>query len=294
MAETTGISWSHATQNFFVGCDKIDSLCSHCYIDRSLIKQGREPWGKVYRTKTWGLPIRWQKKLAPRREAWRVFTCSLSDFFHAKADEWRPEIWEIIRKTPNLVYMILTKRESLIEKRLPKRWPEDFPHVWLGVSVGTRRRLPSMDILRRIPIHPEAVRFISSEPLLEDISNEINLDGYGYVITGGESGSGSEYMWDSKQDWRYDFDFPGRRIMKPEWAQALCEKTKARGLPFLMKQATAFQSGQGSNLLGRIWHEFPDPPKGLVWAPRSSVETEHQWSLVQIKQYQERAEALAK
>ena len=274
-----------ATWNPWVGCDKVDSLCSHCYIDRSLIRQGREPWGEVYRTKTWDDPSRWQKRVEKNREAWRVFTCSLSDFFHAKADEWRPEVWEIIRYTPNLVYMILTKREARIESHLPKGWPHDFEHVWLGVSVGTRRRLPAMETLRRIPIHPGAVRFISSEPLLEDISKEINLDGYGYVITGGESGSGPEYVWDPSRDWRYDFDLPGRRIMKTEWARSLCDVTKAAGLPFLFKQATAARSGGGSNLLGRIWHEFPPPPKGLTWAPRAEVELQHQWTPVQIGQY---------
>ncbi len=61
MAENSGISWTHATQHFWVGCDKVAPECAHCYIDRILVKQGREPWGEMYRTKTWDAPWKWEK-----------------------------------------------------------------------------------------------------------------------------------------------------------------------------------------------------------------------------------------
>lgn len=182
MADNTGISWAHNTQNFWVGCDKIAPECAHCYIHRILIKQGRKPWGEIYRTKTWEVPGRWNRRASNARNVERVFTCSLSDFFHVKADDWRADAWKIIKDTPHLVWLILTKRPELIEKRLPTDWP--YPNVWLGVSVGCRMTLNKMDSLRRIPIHQKAVRWISSEPLLEDISHDINLDGFGWVVTG--------------------------------------------------------------------------------------------------------------
>jgi protein gp37 len=85
MAEDSGISWTHNTQNFWVGCDKIAPECSKCYIGRVLSKQGRDAWGKLYRTQTWEQPWKWEQDGIRSGQAKRVFTCSLSDFFHAKA-----------------------------------------------------------------------------------------------------------------------------------------------------------------------------------------------------------------
>jgi protein gp37 len=251
-----------------------------------LRQQKRSPWGELYRTKTWDQPAKWQAALA-KHQAYRVFTCSLSDFFHHKADEWRPSAWDVIRATPNLVYLILTKRPERILNGLPSDWPNNYPNVWLGVSVGSRQTLNKMDTLRSVPIHPEALRWISAEPLLEDICEtpSFRLDGFGWVVTGGESGPGAEYRWNAQADWRKEFNRTGRRTMLRHWAERLRDKTKARGLPFLFKQATDARSGQGSNLLGRVWHEFPPAHSGLFWAPRLTIEDNHQWTPVQIQNY---------
>jgi protein gp37 len=284
MSENTGISWAHHTQNFWVGCDKVAPECAHCYIDRILVKQGRAPWGQIYRTKTWNAPASWQKSAEMSRQNRRVFTCSLSDFFHAKADEWRAEAWKIIRATPNLTWLVLSKRPSLIESRLPSDWP--YPNVWLGVSTGTKKTLNKMDVLRTIPIHSKAVRWISTEPLLEDISAEINLDGFGWVVTGGESGAGHEYLWDSAKNWKYDFNLGGRRTMKLEWAANLRDVTKAVGLPFMFKQVTSALSGMGVNALGRDWHEYPEPHLPYPWMPQPEIEAEHLYTPAQLIQIQ--------
>ena len=149
-----------------------------------------------------------------------------------KADPWRQEAWEIIRNTPNLVWLILTKRPELIAKTLPADWGEGWPNVWLGVSVGCRRGLKKMDTLRRIIIHPKAVRFLSGEPLLEDISESIDISGFGWVIAGGESDGRPEYLWDCNGDWRAEFKEPGRRIMKLQWARRLLERSQNAHIPF--------------------------------------------------------------
>ena len=195
MAEGTGISWAHNSHNFWMGCDKGDPGSAHCYIDRILERQGRAPWGEIYRTKTWNEPDKWDRRAEAERYVERVFTCSMSDFFHAKADEWRTEAWAIIKRTPNLVWLVLTKRPERIHNHLPADWGEGYPNVWLGVTVAWNGAFNKMDALRKIPIHPKAVRWISAEPLLEDISAEINLDGFGWVVAGGESGNGDEYLW---------------------------------------------------------------------------------------------------
>jgi protein gp37 len=269
----------HNTQNFWVGCDKVAPECAHCYIDRLLIKQGREPWGKVYRTKTWAMPPRWERKATVANHALRVFTCSLSDFFHVKADPWRDEAWEIIKNTPHLVWLILTKRPALIEKRLPADWGNGYPNVWLGTSTGCVQTLNKMDALREIPC---ALRWVSTEPLLEDISQKINLVGYGWVVTGGESGFGQEYRWDSNADWRSEFERGGRRTMLLKWSENLRDVTKAAGLPFMFKQVTNPRSGQGVNAIGD-WHEVPDAPGGMEWKPRTAIAEKNLWTPIQIQ-----------
>ena len=177
---------------------------------------------------------------------------------------WRSAAWSVIRNTPNLVYLILTKRPHRIVECLPADWGQGYPNVWLGTSVGCNQTLRRIDHLRRVPVHPEAVRFLSCEPLLEDIAPQINLDGIGWVICGGESGDGEEYLWTPEMKWRPE-DFPGRRTMKLDWAWALRTKAKEQGLPFWFKQITAPRAGQGEQVFGRTIHEIPDPPNGGVW-----------------------------
>lgn len=308
MAENTGISWAHDTWNPWMGCDKVGPECRHCYIDRQKCFNGeREAFGSVNRTKTtWDNPHKWEIDCAIHNYAKRVFTCSISDFFHAKADAWRAEAWRIIKKSSRLAWLILTKRPALIESRLPPDWGEGYPNVWLGVSTGCNKTLHRMDMLRKIPA---AVRWVSTEPLLEDISQDINFDGFHWVVTGGESGAGDEYLYDPADNWRMPpeskmvigpdhledptvgyselahctYTNPGRRTMLLKWAENLRDVTKAAGLPFMFKQVTDTLSGQGVNALGRDWHEFPPAPHGLEWAPRNPIPAKNHWSPVQIE-----------
>jgi protein gp37 len=302
--ENSNIAWTHNTQNFWLGCDKVAPECAHCYIGRTLRQQGREPWGQLYRTKTWNNPAKWQKQAEAQGTCYRVFTNSLSDFFHAEADAWREEAWDIVKDTPNLVWLILTKRPELVASRLPKDWGGGYPNVWLGTSVGCNQTLNKMDSLRKIPVHPQALRFVSCEPLLEDIADQINLDGFRWLIVGGESGSGQEYLWDKAKDWRKEFDVAGRRTMKLEWARRLLEKSRAARIPFFFKQITSFRSGIGEDALGRVFHEFPPAPQGK-WADKtpfdgpalaniSSMPATKQLSPIQLAKAKAVAEVAAK
>ncbi len=281
MAENSKISWTHDTQNWWVGCTKCGPECQHCYIIRELRKQQRH-WNEVYLTKTWNDPHKWQRELDGTGAYKRAFTNSLSDFFDRRADKrlvpeermyligglppltWRSAAWSVIRNTPNLVYLILTKRPHRIMECLPADWGQGYANVWLGTSVGCNQTLRRIDHLRNVPVHPEAVRFLSCEPLLEDIAPQINLDGIGWVICGGESGDGEEYLWTPDMKWTPE-DFPGRRTMNLDWAWALRTKAKERGLPFWFKQITASRAGQGEQVFGRIIHEVPIPPNGGAW-----------------------------
>jgi protein gp37 len=281
MAENSKISWTHDTQNWWVGCSKIGPECQHCYIIRELRKQHRH-WNEVYLTKTWNDPFKWQRELHGTREYKRVFTNSLSDFFDGRADKrlvpeqrmyirggtapltWRSAAWNVIRETPNLIYLILTKRPHRIVESLPSDWGQGYRNVWIGTSVGCNQTLRRIDHLRRVPVHPEAVRFLSCEPLLEDIAPQINLDGIGWAICGGESGDGEEYLWTPEMKWTPE-DFSGRRTMNLDWAWALRTKAKDQGIPFWFKQITAPRAGQGEEVFGRVIHEVPNPPNGGAW-----------------------------
>ena len=153
------------TQNFWVGCDSVSQGCVHCYARAAVQGNGRD-FDKVVRTKTWNDPIKWQRDAAAAREVRKVFTCSWSDFFHPGADQWRDEAWSVIKKTPNLLWHVLTKRAELIADRLPEDWGEGYPNVCLGVTVEMKRYLWRMDTLRNIPAK---ARYVIAEPLLEDL-----------------------------------------------------------------------------------------------------------------------------
>ena len=310
----SNIGWTINTWNPWVGCDKVAPECAKCYIGREIRKHPdwqnggrRKPWGEVYLTKTWRDPYIWEKEVQASNFAKRIFTCSLSDFFHAKVDKrrlgsltmrmhtypaqrlyrnehavagqpfvgwwectWREGAWQVIKDTPHLVYQILTKRPERIINHLPKDWGEGYPNVWLGTSVGCKRTLSKIDALRKVPVHPSAVRFVSAEPLLEDIADDINLDGIGWLIVGGESGSNPEYLWDATADWRKEMNSgeKGRRTMKIEWARNLQRLAYRHDVPFYFKQITSAKSGVDEDALGKDdTHEYPNPPKGLVWMP---------------------------
>ncbi len=230
----------------------------------------------------------------PKLRCIRVFTNSLADFFDAAADnkrvvpascgaakmaekqhrgpaqrcgslKWRDCSWQVIRDTPHCVWLILTKRPENILSRLPKDWGHGWPNVWLGVSVGCRLTLKKLDSLRKVPVHPQAVRFLSAEPLLEDISQDINLDGIGWVIAGGESGEGKMTKYDPAADWKTplkDLEARGHRWMSPSWAKNLQRLCAEKKIPYFFKQVSGTRQGLVPDALGRIYHEYPDPPYG--------------------------------
>ena len=264
MGINSGISWTHNTWNPWMGCDKVAPECAHCYIDRMIQKmknpntgEFRKPWGEIFRTSggNWKNPLRWEKKAAKRGKSIRVFTCSESDFFHQGADKWRDEAWEIIKNTPHLLYQILTKRPGRITPHLPTDWHEGYKNVWLGVSAGSIQSLVQIDKLREIKA---TRRFVSAEPLLEDVSKHIKLDGIDWLIAGGESGPGPEYTW--IQGTHFPHEPKGRRLMQLEWAQNLRSVCEQQGTLFYFKQLTAARSGQGADALGGLYHDYPAGP----------------------------------
>jgi protein gp37 len=140
----------------------------------------------------------------------------------------------VIRRCPNLIFQILTKRPERIADGLPNDWDAGFPNVWLGVSVERNDYVWRADVLRTIPA---AVRFVSAEPLLEPVP-DLTLTGIDWLIVGGESG-------------------PGFRPMDHEWARQLRDRALAEGVAFFFKQSAAPRTEMGTELDGREWRQMP-------------------------------------
>ncbi len=235
MGLETEITWTNDTWNPFQGCHKVSAACKNCYMYRDKKRYGQDA-STVIRSKpaTFNSPL---KKL----KGPFVFTCSWSDFFIEEADPWREDAWDIIRRTPQLTYQVLTKRPQRIKECLPEDWGNGWKNVWLGVTVENNDELRRVNELSKIPAE---IRFISAEPLLENLDLEIdpmvNID---WVITGGESG-------------------PGWRQSDPDWFRNVRDWCNDNSVPFFHKQngGTKKENGvAGGHLLdGKIWSQFPN------------------------------------
>lgn len=197
-------------------------------------RYGRDPRA-VVRTKTWNDPLHWQRHAEREGKREFVFTCSWSDWFHEEADPWRDEAWRLIRRCPNLIFQILTKRPERIADHLPEDWENGYRNVWLGVSIETNEYVRRADILRTIPAE---IRFVSAEPLLGPLP-DLELGGIDWLIVGGESG-------------------PGFRPMEHDWARDLRDRALAQQVAFFFKQSSAPRTEMRTDLDGRLWREFPD------------------------------------
>jgi len=239
--DKTRISWTGpngATWNPWIGCQRVSEACDDCYMFEGQRRNGQNPEIVRRTTTTFKDPLKWVRN--PRRYGHhkKIFTCSYSDFFITKADEWRPEAWEIIRRTPQFTYLILTHRPVLIPRRLPAGWGSGWPNCWLGVTVESRRWLSRLDVLRRVP----AVKhFVSFEPLLEDLG-EIDLCGIDWAIIGGKSG----------KNWK-------QNICDLSWIYRVIDQCRAQGVAVFVKQDSAYHDEQQGRLPDDIWR-FKDFP----------------------------------
>lgn len=249
--ENTKISWCHHSLNFWVGCEAVSEGCDHCYA-----KTLEERWGRDFATlrrtapATWKQAYKWEKQAAASGEPTRVFTCSMSDFFHNDADQWRVEAWHIIKNTPHLTWLILTKRHGRIASHLPPDWGDGYPNVWLGVSVENQEWAD-----RRIPVllkTPARVRFLSCEPLLGPVDLSRWLDNISdvpqdpaYPFPVPESG-----RWHRINDFEQDLHWvivggesgPGYRPMPHDWARDLRDQCQEAGVALWAKQASGYRS----------------------------------------------------
>lgn len=242
MGDKTNISWADKTFQPWIGCTKISAGCQHCYAEALMDKRfGTVQWGPQGTRKrtsdaNWRKPLAWDKKAKAEGRRYRVFCSSLADVFEDKPDqpemnEWRTDLFNLILATPNLDWLLLTKRpENVIGMTVWCAPGCKMPdNVWIGTSVENQeqadKRIPE---LLRIPA---TVRFLSVEPLIGPVSLT-GFDGKVYrpwldhhawdvgihwVIVGGESG-------------------PNARPMHPQWVRTIMDQCVAAGIPFHFKQ----------------------------------------------------------
>lgn len=241
MAESTAISWTDSTFNPWWGCSRVGPGCDHCYAEALDRRTGGNHWGpratpRIMSADNWRKPARWNRLAGEHGRRHRVFCGSMCDWADKNApDGQRDRLWELIRLTPNLDWQLLSKRAPNIARCLPPDWGDGYQNAWLGVTVEDRKHgLPRIDYLRRIPAR---VRFLSIEPLLEDLG-EINLTGIHWVIVGGESG-------------------PGARHMEPLWVDHMQRQCQAQGVAFFFKQWGGRHDKGGSLLNGVEVKQWP-------------------------------------
>jgi protein gp37 len=201
MAENSAIEWTDASWNPIAGCSVVSPGCTNCYAMREA--GGRLAGNLKYRGLTlgskagpvWTGEVRlWEAALdQPRR--WRkprmIFVNSMSDLFHESVPSRDLDrIFGAMAAAPQHIYQVLTKRAWRMRRYIlsTTRRGELAPNLWLGVSVEDRARLPRVNVLRTTPA--AAVRFLSLEPLLEDLG-PLDLSGIDWVIVGGERFSSS-------------------------------------------------------------------------------------------------------
>lgn len=177
MAENSKIEWTDHTFNPWWGCTKVGPGCDHCYAEALDNRTGGTHWGASAprrRTKDWSGPRRWNKHagnyeaLHGRRQ--RVFCASMADVFDNEVpDQWRADLWQLIRECPRLEWQIVTKRIGNAAKMLPADWP--FPHVGLLATVVNQAEA-DRDIPKLLAT-PAAWRGISAEPLLGPVDCDV-------------------------------------------------------------------------------------------------------------------------
>lgn len=248
MGADSKIDWTDHTFNPWIGCSKVSPGCEHCYAESESKRRGWAVWGKGKPRKrttkaNWRKPIAWNKEAFEKGRRVRVFCASLSDVFDAEVDPcWRNDLWELIRQTPCLDWLVLTKRPQNIPKMLPADWGQGWPNVCLMTSIEDHARLGRIQQLLNVPSRHWA---LSIEPLLEPIYLKPEwLRQLHWIIVGGESGRGA-------------------RPMHPVWARTLLEQCEESGVAFFFKQWGAWSPDhklQSASLSNAAYFEDPGGP----------------------------------
>ena len=228
MGENSKIEWCDHTFNSWIGCQAVSEGCANCYAKTQMTRKPRwvNCWGapgfseRLKTSKTY-----WEKPLSSNRKAteagirYKVFCGSLCDVFedNPQVETWRDELFQLIDRTPNLDWLLLTKRPENIRRLWPFGWYDDqftWPNIWIGTTMESQWY---SDRIHHLSLIPSVIRWLSCEPLLGPLTLRPINDELHWVIVGGESGIKC-------------------RSMANEWATDILRQCRAENIPFFMKQ----------------------------------------------------------
>jgi protein gp37 len=240
MSDHSKIEWTDATWNPLRGCTKISPGCKHCYAE-TFAERFRGVKGHPYEQ---GFDLRLVPGKLSEPFYWpgprTVFVNSMSDLFQPEVpDDYIEAVVRVMVEANWHTYQVLTKRADRLSKMLSSRlrFAASQRHIWWGVSVEDKKYgLPRIEHLRAAPA---AIRFLSVEPLLEDLG-QIEISGINWAIVGGESGHGA-------------------RVMKLEWVENVYRACREQDVIFFFKQwGGVHKSKTGRELHGRTFDDMPD------------------------------------
>jgi protein gp37 len=258
MAKNSKIEWTHHTFNPWWGCTKVSPACDHCYAETWAKRTGHSLWGarakrRFFGDEHWRKPLRWDDAAAAEGLRARVFCASMGDVFEwgKQLSPWRQRLWELIESTPNLDWLLLTKRPHLVMRLVP--WREPWPaNVWIGITAENQRFLDKR--LPHLMEIPSQYRFLSCEPLLSPLDISEYAAEVDWIIAGGESGRHA-------------------RKTDPNWVRSLRDQCIEYEIGFHFKQwgdwfpidgpcrgtqyARVGKKRAGRSLDGREWDELP-------------------------------------
>lgn len=341
MSDQTGIEWADSTFNPWMGCTKVSPACDHCYAERDTRRFGRVEWGAGKpRVRTsasnWKLPERWNDKpfyacscgargesvfpcsasgycdgiVAPARR--RVFCASLADWLDNEVPiEWLVDLLDLIRRTPNLDWLLLTKRIGNWSRRIADaqgylhahsplmntpdlyKWltywldADEAPaNVWLGATVVNQAEA-DRDVPKLLAV-PARVRFLSIEPMLADIrlGSWLQLSPSSAFLAGKVTADMPAWtrIGSTRLDWIIagGESGPHARPMHPDWIRSLRDECAAAGVPFLFKQWGEFgefvneehYTHGGEEKHAHAWVDRSTGEHGKVWL----VDDDGMWS----------------
>jgi protein gp37 len=240
MSVESQIEWTDSTWNPVRGCTKISPGCVRCYAE-TFAERFRGVPGHPYE-QGFDLRIVPEKLAEPLRwpTSKLVFVNSMSDLFHKDVPtEYIVAVAKVMVKASWHIFQVLTKRADRMTAMLKDElaFAAQEKHLWWGTSVENKRHgFPRLKLLRETKA---AVKFLSVEPLIEDLEKPLDLSGIDWVIVGGESG-------------------PGARPMDLNWVRSIRGECKRQKVPFFFKQIGGVRKGEaGRELDGRTYDDMP-------------------------------------
>jgi len=280
MAANSKIAWTDDTFNPWWGCMKVGPGCDNCYAAALDKRAGGDHWGEDLPRRTkpanWAKPVKWNTEAKESGKQRKVFCASMADVFDNRVPvSWRVDLFKVIKATPHLIWIILTKRIGNVPKMLPEDWGDGYPNVWLLITTVNQEEA-DRDIPKLMGINA-VVRGLSIEPQLE----EINLTDIPMVTEGVRHRlntlSGNGFWWDDDHETRLKLgpamhrppiewvicgaeSGHGARPFNENWPRTLSNQCAGRTAFFYKQNVIDGKKIETPKLDGKQYMEFPTVP----------------------------------